>query len=84
MKKPLVITIVCAFAIVGLIYLGMSINKNKAEQTALNAVAISSTADIPATESRSSEWGKYYPRQYDSYMKTKESDQIDDMLKKDP
>lgn len=84
MKKPLVITIVCAFAIVGLIYLGMSINKNKAEQNALNAVAISSTADIPKTESRSSEWGKYYPRQYDSYMKTKESDQIDDMLKKDP
>ena len=84
MKKSLVITAVSAFAIIGLFLLAISINKNKAEQQALNALAISSTADIPEFESKSSEWGKYYPRQYDSYMKTKKSDDIDDMLKKQP
>ena len=84
MKKSLAITAVSAVAIIGLFLLAISINKNKAEQQALNALAISSTADIPEFESRSSEWGKYYPRQYDSYMKTKNSDDIDDMLKKQP
>ncbi len=35
-------------------------------------------------ESRSSVWGKYYPRQYATFMGTRKSDRITDMLKKEP
>ncbi len=84
MKKSIALTVVSAIAIIALFFLALSINKNKAEQKAMNALAVNSVADIKKFESRSSEWGKYYPRQYDSYTQTKESDQIDDMLKKDP
>jgi len=84
MKKPLALTIVSTIAIVALILLALSLNKNKAEQKAMNAVAINSVANIKEFESRSAEWGKYYPRQYNSYMQTKKSDKIDDLLKKDP
>ena len=84
MNKPIALTIVSSIAIVALVFLALSINKNKAEQKAMNAVAINSLADIKKFESRSAEWGKYYPRQYDSYMKTYESNDIADNLKKDP
>jgi nitrite reductase (cytochrome c-552) len=84
MKKPIALTVVSAIAIVALILLALSINKNKAEQKAMNAVAINSVAEIKEFEPRSAEWGTYYPRQYNSYMQTKKSDKIDDMLKKDP
>ena len=84
MKKPIALTVVSAIAIVALILLALSINKNKAEQKAMNAVAINSVAEIKEFEPRSAEWGQYYPRQYNSYMQTKKSDKIDDMLKKDP
>ncbi len=84
MKKPTTLTVVSAIAIVALILLALSINKNKAEQKAMNAVAINSVAEIKEFESRSSEWSKYYPRQYNSYMQTNKSDKIDDLLKKDP
>ncbi|MCK4510040.1 MAG: ammonia-forming cytochrome c nitrite reductase, partial [Desulfuromonadales bacterium] len=40
--------------------------------------------DIKKLEPRSAEWGKYYPRQYDSYMMTRKSDEIRDVLKGDP
>ena len=35
-------------------------------------------------KAKSEEWAKYYPRQYDSWKKTKESDKIDDMLAAKP
>ena len=84
MKKPIVLIVVSAIAIVALILLVVSINKEKVERKAMSSVAINPEAEIKKFESKSSEWGKYYPRQYDSYMQTKDSDKIDDVLKKDP
>ena len=69
---------VCAIALMGL--LTVSIRENKAEQAAIAATP----TDIKPFESRSSEWGKYYPREYSTYMKTKESDTVQDMLKEHP
>ena len=39
---------------------------------------------MKAWETRSSEWAKYYPRQYDSYMQTRKSDKLEDMLRAHP
>lgn len=79
MKKSTVVSIVSIIIMVPLFLLIISIKENKAEQQAINAVP-----QIEKFETRSSEWGKYYPRQYDSYMRTKKSDKITDVLKDDP
>ncbi len=39
---------------------------------------------IQPFESRSSVWGRYYPHQYRSFMETRESDEIVDVLEKAP
>ena len=79
MKKTTILTIGSVVVFVPLLLLAISINENKAEQQAINAVP-----EIKAFESRSAEWGKYYQRQYDSYMQTRKSDKITDMLKDNP
>ncbi|MBU0728490.1 MAG: ammonia-forming cytochrome c nitrite reductase [Proteobacteria bacterium] len=79
MKKTTMLTIVSVAVIVPLFLLAVSINENKAEQKAINAVP-----EIKRLESKSAEWGKHYPRQYDSYLQTRKSDEITDMLKKNP
>ena len=79
MKKSTFITIGSVIVIVPLMLLAISINENKAEQKAINAVP-----EIKKLESRSAEWAKNYPRQYDSYMQTRKSDKIDDMLQANP
>jgi nitrite reductase (cytochrome c-552) len=79
MNRSRVLTIASMVVMVPLILLAISINQNKAEQKAINAVP-----EINKLEPRSAEWGKYYPRQYDSYMQTKKSDEIKDVLKVDP
>ncbi|MDT8423355.1 MAG: ammonia-forming cytochrome c nitrite reductase [Desulfuromonadales bacterium] len=79
MKRSWIVTIVSIVVIVPMLLLLVSIKENKAEQQAINAVP-----DIKKLEPRSSEWGKYFPRQYDSYMKTRKSDEIKDVLKSSP
>lgn len=79
MKKSSLITGLCVLVLVPMLLLVVSIKDNKAEQKAINA-----TPEIKKLEPRSAEWGKYFPRQYDSYMKTKKSDEIKDVLKVDP
>lgn len=79
MKKTTVLTALSITAIVPLALLAISINENKAEQRALNTVP-----PIQKFESRSAEWGKHYQRQYDSYMQTKKSDKITDVLQDSP
>jgi nitrite reductase (cytochrome c-552) len=78
MKKSTLITVGSVLVTVPLMLLAVSINENKAEQKELNGVP-----KIKRLESRSSEWGKHYQRQYDSYRETRKSDKIDDMLAKD-
>lgn len=79
MKKSTLLTILSILIMVPLFLLVVSIKENKAEQQAINAVP-----QIKKLEPRSAEWGKYYPRQYDSYMQTKKSDDIKDVLKDNP
>ncbi len=79
MKKSTVVTIGAVTVIVPLFLLALNINENKAEQQTINAVP-----KIARMESKSAEWGKHYPRQYDSYLQTKKSDKIDDMLESNP
>lgn len=79
MKRSWIIIIASIVIMVPLLLLAVSIKENKAEQQAINAVP-----DIKKFEPRSSEWGKYFPREYDSYMKTRKSDEIKDVLKEEP
>lgn len=79
MKKSTVITILSVLIMVPMLLLIVTIKENKAEQQAINAVA-----EIKPFEPKSAEWGKYYPRQFDSYMRTKKSDEIKDLLKEYP
>ncbi len=79
MKKSTIITILSVLIMVPMLLLVVTIKENKAEQLAINAVA-----EIKPFESKSAEWGKYYPRQFDSYMRTKKSDEIKDLLKEYP
>lgn len=79
MKKPIIVTILCVLLLVPMGLLAVSIKENKAEQQAINA-----TPQINKFEPRSAEWGKYYPRQFDSYMQTQKSDEIKDVLKENP
>ncbi|MDD2558683.1 MAG: ammonia-forming cytochrome c nitrite reductase [Desulfuromonadaceae bacterium] len=79
MNKSMIVIVVSVVATVLMLLLLGSIQGNKADQAMINVVP-----NIKKLEPRSAEWGKYYPRQYDSYIATKESDKIDDVLKKDP
>jgi nitrite reductase (cytochrome c-552) len=87
MKKSTIITIASVVVFVPLLLLAISINQNKAEQKTITAAAHAAQTkegavvpQIKKFESRSSEWGKYYQRQYDSYRQTRKSDKITDML----
>lgn len=77
-KSPIVFTL-SVLALAPMVLLTISIKENKAEQQAIGAVPV-----IKENETRASEWGKHYPRQYDTYMQTKKSDEIADVLKQDP
>ena len=79
MKKSTIVTILCALVLVPMLLLAVSIKENKAEQAVINA-----TPKIKKLESRSAEWGKHFPRQFDSYKQTKQSDEIKDLLKEYP
>ena len=79
MKKSSIVFALCVLVTVPMVLLTLSIKENKAEQQAIGAVPT-----IKEGETRSSEWGKHYPRQYDTYMQTRKSDEISDVLKQDP
>ena len=79
MKKSLVVTTLAAFALVLMVLLTVSIRENKADQARINA-----TPEMKTWETRSSEWAKHYPRQYDSYMQTRKSDNLVDAIKDTP
>ncbi len=67
-------------AIGAMTLLAGSINNKEAERIAL------ATAPIvqEAVQHKSEEWEKYYPRQYSSWKKTKDGDELLDMLKEKP
>jgi nitrite reductase (cytochrome c-552) len=78
MKKSWLMTIVSLLITVPLLLLAVSVKENTAGQT------VNPVPDIKKLEPRSSEWGKFFPRQYESYLKTGQSDEIKDVLKNEP
>ena len=58
-------------------------NITEKEKERVELAKAPSAAGIAGKE-KNEEWAKYYPRQYDSWKKTKESDAIVDMLDKKP
>ncbi|MBL0703595.1 MAG: ammonia-forming cytochrome c nitrite reductase [Sulfurospirillum sp.] len=60
--------------------LANNINEKEGERKALAKAPVVPEADMNKNE----EWSKYYPRQYSSWKKTKESDNIEDMLDTKP
>lgn len=79
MKKYKLLFAVSVIAIGLMSALLGSINDKKAEQAQLNKVP-----QVDRWETKNEEFRKFYPRQYDSWKKTKESDEIEDMLVKYP
>ena len=68
-------------AITSMSFLVNSINGKEEERKALNTSPVVKEKGV---EAKNEEWAKYYPRQYDSWKKTSQSDKIDDLLKKKP
>jgi len=79
MKRSLLLTFGAAALIVPLFLLVFAVQENGAAQEGEGVLP-----QIGRFESRSSEWGKYYPRQYATFMATRESDRITDVLAKEP
>ena len=79
MKKSVIVVALSVVVLVPMALLTVSIKENKAEQQTIGAVQA-----VKDGETRASEWGKHYPRQYDTYMQTRKSDEIADVLKQDP
>lgn len=79
MKKYKLLFAVSVIAIGLMSALLASINEKKVEQEQLKQVP-----KIDRWETKNEEFRKYYPRQFDSWKQTKNSDEIEDMLKKYP
>lgn len=79
-SKFIVLLVGSVAAIVVMALLAGNIADRKDEKVALNE-----TPTIEGTDQyRSDEWQKYYPRQYSSWLKTKESGEIKDLVKEYP
>lgn len=78
--KQKVLLIVSLVGIILMVLLLNNINKREAER-----VAIKTSPEIARDlANKSEEWARYYPRQYSSWKKTQESDDITDMLDQKP
>lgn len=78
MKKYTLLLIGSLVAIISMSLLANSINTKEGERKTINQER---EVLEPA---KSSNWQKYYPRQHDSWKRTKESTQFEDMLEKWP
>lgn len=79
MKKFKLLLAGSLLAIGSMSMLVASINEKEAEKAQIN-----SNPKIGKFESKNEEFRKYYPRQFDSWKKTKESEELPDMLEEYP
>ena len=79
MKKYKFLFAISVIAIGLMSVLLASINEKKEEKESLLSVP-----KIEKWETKNEEFRKFYPREFDSWKQTKNSDQIDDMLKLHP
>lgn len=68
-------------SIVAMLLLAISINGKAQERREINTSPVVKETGV---ESKNEVWEKYFPRQYDSWKKTKQNDKIDDQIKKYP
>ncbi|MGB3225695.1 MAG: ammonia-forming cytochrome c nitrite reductase [Desulforhopalus sp.] len=68
-------------AIVTMTFMANSISGKEEEKNAINTSPVVKAVGV---ESKSEEWARYFPRQYDSWRKTKNSETIEDMIEKKP
>jgi nitrite reductase (cytochrome c-552) len=81
MKLKILVLVVAFAGIAFMTFMLLSIGTKKQEQVLLNTAPVVKDKGI---EARNDIWGKYYPRQYDTWKKTKNSAEIEDMVKKYP
>ena len=78
--KFVILSVIVVVAIAAMILLSSSINEREKEKVEINEKSV-----IPKEiQHKSDEWEKYYPRQYSSWLKTKESGEIHDLIKEFP
>jgi nitrite reductase (cytochrome c-552) len=75
MKRPILPIATSVALIIPLLLLVFSVRDNVAGQA---------ETSIQKFESRNAQWGNAYPRQYATFMETKQSDRITDVLKSEP
>lgn len=68
-------------ALVAMGFMANSINGKQVEREVLTTTPV---VKADGVESKSEEWARYFPRQYDSWKQTKQNDTITDMLEKNP
>ena len=78
--KYLILLIVSLIAIVVMVILGGNIADRKNEKAAFSQMPTIGEKE----QYKNEEWARYYPRQYGSWLKTKESGAIHDLLKDYP
>jgi len=72
----------CALvAIASMVLLATSIHSKEEERKALTTSPVVREKGV---ESRNEKWARHFPRQYDSWKKTSESEKIDDLLRSKP
>ncbi len=81
MKKSIFILTCSLLAIV---FMGAMLSSIKAKQEEEALLTKAPVVKAKGVESRSEAWRIHYPRQYDTWKKTKESDQIEDLVAKYP
>lgn len=81
MNKHVVILVVSVLAIAFITYMAQDVSTKKQEQATLNTAPVIKAEGV---ESRNGVWGDHYPRQYDTWKQTKQSGEIEDLIKKYP
>ncbi len=79
MKRTVMLSIGTAALVIPLVLFAFSVREDVAAQENKEV-----RAQIKPLESRNSEWGRYYPGQYATFMDTRKSDRITDVLAKEP
>lgn len=81
MNKYKILLVVSLAAIIAMTAMTLSIAGKKNERAAINS---SPVIKADGVEARNEVWREHYPRQYDSWRKTSENDEITDMIEKKP
>jgi len=81
MKKYTFLLAGSSVAIASMLFMVNSISGKTEERKEINTSPVVKEKGV---ESKSEEWERYFPRQYDSWKKTRQNDKIDDQLEKYP